>query len=98
VRRARHQPTARVLRVNATAQVQSAWIGRQRRAAAVSLPGPSWMTCPPVRRRAGKVPQTRRGFFGDKIGAQTGVAERAADDLLYFAFMQVNARSKHSAA
>jgi hypothetical protein len=31
----------------------------------------------------------------DKIRAQAGLAERAADDLLHFAFMQVNAGTEH---
>jgi hypothetical protein len=42
-----------------------------------------------------KFGEPRGGLHGDKIGARAGVAERAADDLLYLAFMQVNARSKH---
>ena len=33
--------------------------------------------------------------FGNEISAQAGVAQRAADDLLYPAFMQVNTRTKH---
>jgi hypothetical protein len=32
---------------------------------------------------------------GNKIRAQAGIAQRAADDLLYFAFMEVNAWTKH---
>ena len=43
-----------------------------------------------------KFGEPRGGFLGDKIRAQAGVAERAADDLLHFAFMQVNARTKHA--
>ena len=35
------------------------------------------------------------GFLGDKIRAQAGVAKRAADDLLHFAFVQINAGTKH---
>jgi hypothetical protein len=32
---------------------------------------------------------------GDKIRAQARRAQRAADDLLHFAFMQVNAGTEH---
>jgi hypothetical protein len=42
-----------------------------------------------------KFGEPRGGFIGDKIRAQFGVAERATDDLLHFAFMQVNAGTKH---
>jgi hypothetical protein len=39
--------------------------------------------------------EPRRRFFRDKIRAQAGITQRAADDLLYFALMEVNAWTKH---
>jgi hypothetical protein len=43
-----------------------------------------------------KFREPRGGAVGDKVRAQAGIAERAADDLLHFAFMQVNARTEHA--
>jgi ankyrin repeat protein len=42
-----------------------------------------------------KLREPCRRLGRDKIRAQAGLAERAADDLLHFAFMQVNAGTKH---
>src|SRR5436190_21208478 len=36
-----------------------------------------------------------RGPFGDEVGAQLSDAECAADNLLHFAFMEIDARTKH---
>jgi hypothetical protein len=42
-----------------------------------------------------KFGKPRGGAVGDKIRARAGIAERTADDLLHFAFMQVNAGTEH---
>ncbi len=41
--------------------------------------------------------EPRRRALRDEVGFQAGVAERAADDLLHLAFVQVNAGTEHGA-
>ncbi len=90
------QPLGRVLQVDAAADLQSAGKRRQRRAglglvvraehdhvAAVE------MVAPVEFRKVG------RAVIGDEIGPRSTLAQRAADDLLHLAFMEVDAGPEH---
>jgi hypothetical protein len=45
-----------------------------------------------------KIREPGRWPFRNEISAQAGITERAADDLLHFAVMQIYAGSKHLAS
>src|SRR5690242_10217440 len=96
MRRSGIQPVAGVLRIHAAAEVESAGKCGQRGARFGFIAGAELddvtakQAVAPVKFR-----EPRGGFLGDKIGASAGVTQCAANDLLYFAFMQVNARTKH---
>jgi hypothetical protein len=97
VRRPSLEPAAGVLGVDAATQLQSARVGRQRG------PGFGLVARAKLNDVAAAEPiapvligKPGGRLFGNKIGAQALTAEGAPDDLLYFAFMQVNARTKHA--
>ena len=92
------QPARGVVEIHAAAEVQTTGIRRQCRprrrviARAELNDMAAFQAVAPV-----EFGEPRGGFFGDKIRAQTRAAftERAADDLLHLAFMQINAGTKH---
>ena len=96
MRRAGLEPLARVFRIYSAAEVQSAGIRGERGAGGGFI---ARAEHDDVAARQGVAPvkfrERRGGFFGDEVGAQAVAAERAADDLLHLAFMQVYARTKH---
>src|SRR5205814_2004549 len=97
--RAGVQPTARIVGIDAAADLQSSGIGGQGLARRGFVAGSehndvaSFETVALVKLRI-----ERRGLFGDKIRAQRRriVAPGAADDLLHFAFVKIDARSEHA--
>lgn len=57
------------------------------------------LTALPTTRASSVLPVTFGGVTApaqDGVCARAGIAGRAADDLLHFAFLQANARSKHA--
>src|SRR4030095_2000652 len=98
MRSARVQPGAGVVHVDTAANLQAARIRRQRLARGHVVSRTEHDAVPalqPVAAVEFAVP--RRGAFGDEVGSQSRrvVTESAADDLLYLAFMEVDARTKH---
>ena len=65
--------------------------------AASSLPGPSMITCPPRRSSSrNRAANYSGGLIGDEVGGGVGVvAQRAPDDLLHLALVEIDARSEH---
>jgi hypothetical protein len=84
------------LSIHAAADLESAGIGGECGTGGGFIPGPehddvaAGETVFPI-----QLGEPFGGTGGDKIRAQAGIAKRAADDLLHFTFMEVNARSKH---
>ena len=98
MRRTGVEPAARVFRIDPAADLQSAGKGRERRERLrfiartqhddVAAGQPVALV---------KFGKPRGRLLRDKIRAQAaGIAQRAPDDLLHFAFMQINARTEHA--
>ena len=98
MRSARVQPCARVVEVDPAADLQAAGISPQRRSR-FSLVARAEHDDVPALQAVALVQLGVPGGrpIGDKVRLQPSRLgpERAADDLLHFALMQVNARTKH---
>lgn len=99
VRRAGVEPAAGVVEVHTAAEVQAAGKGRERRTRRFFVASTK-LDDVPARELVALVEfrEPRRGPFAHEVGAQArpAVLQRAADDLLHLAFVQVNAGTEHA--
>jgi hypothetical protein len=96
VRRAGLQPTARVAGIDPAADLKSTRKCGQR-GAGFGLVAGTELDDVAARKAVAPVKsgKPRRRAVGNEICPHTRTTQRAADNLLHFAFMQVNAGTKH---